>query len=134
MKQAGESKKQIDAITVKTMMLARIRQLLNENSDPKTESAISDQKRLQLLEKNIATNVITNVMASSAGSVQEADQIVTIQYIIPEDGSGNSYVFEYIIHPNNEAKGRISEKEIISKDTLVLPKGPSKIQLPIIRI
>lgn len=134
LKQAGESKKHIDAITVKTMMLARIRQLLNENSDPKTESAINDQKRLQLLEKNIATNVITNVMASSAGSVQEADQIVTIQYTIPEDGSGNSYVFEYIIHPNNEAKGRISEKDFISKDTLVLPKGPPKILLPIIRI
>lgn len=131
--QAAESNKQVDAITVKTIMLARIRQLIDENAEPQTESAQNNLARLQMLERNIASNVITNVMASSEGSVQESDQIVTIQYTIPEDESGNSYVFEYIIHPNKKNE-KVNEKDLILKDTLLLPKGPLKVQLPIIKI
>lgn len=89
-----------------------------------------EHHQLDLLEKKVAGDLITSVIQSSTSSVSHRGNDIVIEYELPEDGSGKSYVFQYIFRqPSQPESGDSSTRAAL--DTMptqkVTPKVPIRI-------
>ena len=112
--QARQANKPLDAITLKTMMLARVRKMIAENEYQANENKWSNKSELVLLERKLAYDIIHNVLESNQCKIEKAEDKIIFHYYLPEDDNGNNYSFEYIIHQNNneEIVNNKAEKEM----------------------
>ncbi len=122
--QAKQANKSLDEITIKTMMLARVRKMIAENETVNNLNESVNKNELILLEKRLANNILHNVLESNQCRIEKAKDKITFHYYLPEDENGNHYSFEYII---NQTEKEIAENNVVKKETALQPAN-SKIE------
>ena len=121
--QAKQSNKSLDEITLKTMMLARVRKMITENEIVKNTSEWANKKELILLERKLANDIIHNVLESNQCRIEEAKDKITFHYYLPQDKNGNNYSFEYIINQNET-----QENNMVKKETPLQPTNSKNVK------